>query len=65
MKPVAGTADAELAFVAAGKPAGTAASKTRNAVTQTMLSVTKAQSVSHLFTMFFPFHTGNKTEAEK
>lgn len=34
MKPVAGIADAELASVAARKPAGTAASETRNAITQ-------------------------------
>lgn len=53
--------DAELAFAAAGKPADTAASETKNMpLHKTTLKVPTVPSASHLLTMFFPVHTSNK-----
>lgn len=65
MMPVVETADAERASVAARKPADTAASETKQAITKNNAQGHEALSAVHPFTSLLPFHTGNKSETGK
>ena len=69
--PVVETADAEQASAAARKPADTAASETKHAITQNNAQGHWAPSAAHrftsvpLFTSLLPCNTGNKSETGK
>lgn len=63
--PVVETADAERASAAARKPADTAASETKQAITQNNAQGHEALSAVYPFTSLLPFHTGNKSETGK
>lgn len=60
MMPAVETADAELASAAVRNPADIAASETTNNTIQMNPQLTKAVSVSQIFTIFLPFQTSGK-----